>query len=137
MKRKTKVSRPTAHYHYSRHCLWLAGIGDDCKVALQGEVMGKWEFFMDVDEMGSQSSYRMGEVTGTSYFKFQVGDLLEIVKFCKCVFMIEGLGSMSNLFGDLKMAYDRFDFKWKIVKIQTGYDRQKCELVKYPEDLYL
>ncbi|KAF6142373.1 hypothetical protein GIB67_023398 [Kingdonia uniflora] len=36
MKRRTKVSRPAVRYHYSRHCLWLAGIGDDYKVALQG-----------------------------------------------------------------------------------------------------
>ncbi|KAF6162205.1 hypothetical protein GIB67_008334 [Kingdonia uniflora] len=59
MKRRTKVSRPAARYHYSRHYLWLAGIGDDYKVALQGKVMGKWELVMDDDEMGSQSSYRV------------------------------------------------------------------------------
>ncbi|KAF6176938.1 hypothetical protein GIB67_027738 [Kingdonia uniflora] len=61
MKRRTKVSRRAARYHYSRHCLWLAGIGDDYKVALQGEVMGKWELVMDDDEMGSQSSNRAAQ----------------------------------------------------------------------------
>ncbi|KAF6160175.1 hypothetical protein GIB67_016611 [Kingdonia uniflora] len=62
MKRRTKVSRPAARYYFFRHCLWLASIGDDYKVALQCEVMGKWELVMDDDEMGSQSSYRVYDV---------------------------------------------------------------------------
>ncbi|KAF6143500.1 hypothetical protein GIB67_029669 [Kingdonia uniflora] len=56
------VLRPAARYHYSRHCLWLAGIVDDYKVTLQGVVMGKWELIMDDDEIGSQSSNRVYDV---------------------------------------------------------------------------
>ncbi|KAF6164313.1 hypothetical protein GIB67_029196 [Kingdonia uniflora] len=62
MKRRTKVLRSAVRYHYSQHCLWLAGIGDDCKVVLQGEFMGKWELVMDDDEMESQSPYRLMDV---------------------------------------------------------------------------
>ncbi|KAF6175410.1 hypothetical protein GIB67_036501 [Kingdonia uniflora] len=68
MKRRTKVSRPAARYHYSRHCLWLAGIGDDYKVALQGEVMD------DGDEMGSQSLYRVDIVDFNGSFLAHVRD---------------------------------------------------------------
>ncbi|KAF6151641.1 hypothetical protein GIB67_035122 [Kingdonia uniflora] len=49
---------------------------------------------------------KIGEVTGTSHFKFQVRDLVKIVKFPKWVFKIEGPGSASNSLGDLEMGYE-------------------------------
>ncbi|KAF6175778.1 hypothetical protein GIB67_035905 [Kingdonia uniflora] len=78
VKRRTKFLRPIACYRYSRHCMWLADIGDVYKVALQVIL-------------------RMGEVVGTSHYKFQVGDLLKIIKFCKWVFeKNEDSGSTGN-----------------------------------------
>ncbi|KAF6154174.1 hypothetical protein GIB67_016426 [Kingdonia uniflora] len=68
MKRRTKVSRLAARYHFPRRCLWLAGIGDDYKVDLQGEVMGKWELVMDDDEMGSQSCHGISPRSNTLTF---------------------------------------------------------------------
>ncbi|KAF6162978.1 hypothetical protein GIB67_021127 [Kingdonia uniflora] len=39
---------------------------------------------------------KMGEVTGTSQYQFQVGDLLKIMKFRKWVFMVQASGSANN-----------------------------------------
>ncbi|KAF6139080.1 hypothetical protein GIB67_010806 [Kingdonia uniflora] len=78
MKRRTKVSRPAARYYFSRHYLWLAGIGDDYKVKswVSGSLpwmMMRWDlnrhigikfFMIDLIEDGHVSRLHGYIVTG-------------------------------------------------------------------------
>ncbi|KAF6155644.1 hypothetical protein GIB67_034739 [Kingdonia uniflora] len=76
--KRTKVLRSAALYHYFQHCLWLTGIGDDYKIALQGEVMGKWKLVMNDDEMGSQSSYRSMDDMLVARASSSIGEIEEL-----------------------------------------------------------
>ncbi|KAF6171285.1 hypothetical protein GIB67_036953 [Kingdonia uniflora] len=53
----------------------------------------------------------IGEVTGTSHFKFQVGNLLKIVKFPKWVFMVLKVQVVRNIYLEIWRWVRGFDFK--------------------------
>ncbi|KAF6141630.1 hypothetical protein GIB67_001182, partial [Kingdonia uniflora] len=58
---------------------------------------------------------KIGEVTGTSHFKFQGEDLLKIVKFCKWVFMVLKVQVVRDIHFEIWRWVTGFNLKWEIV----------------------